>query len=456
MLCTMTSHPSPETARGPATGPAPDATLGTRLAASVAAGFDEQMELTRALMRFPSQRGAEHAVQDFVFRQMRQRGLVVDRFGMDEAAISRHPGGAPFGPAHSKAPILVGIHRPRRETGRSLILQGHVDVVPEGPHDMWTSPPYEPTVSGDWLIGRGGADMKAGHAANFACLDALRRIGLQPAATLYLQSVVEEESTGNGALMTHLRGYRADAVLIPEPEDEKLVRANVGVLWFEIEVRGQPAHVRDMGQGANAIDAAYRVITDLRRLEAEMNLRKEGRAHFENEAHPINLNIGKIEGGDWGSSVPCWCKVQCRLAIYPGVSAMEAAREVEGWIAAFARQDRYLANNPPEVTFNGFFAEGYVLEPGSEAEAVLGRAHKAATGNDLQSFMTAGYLDARVHALYDKVPALCYGPISRNIHAFDEAVSIASLRRITTAMALFVAEWCGVEPLADPSIAAPV
>ncbi len=424
-----------------------DAVLADRIKQSVAAGFDEQLEFAKTLMRFPSLRGAEHACQDFVFREMRRRGLVIDRFDMEEAAISRHPGAGAFSPEHSKAPIVVGIHRPKNETGRSLILQGHVDVVPEGPHDLWTHPPYDPVIVGDWLYGRGGADMKAGHAANFFCLDALRRIGLQPAATVYLQSVVEEESTGNGALMTHLRGYKADAVLIPEPEDEKLVRANVGVLWFEIEVRGEPAHVREMGSGANAIDAAYRVIGDLRRLEEELNAEKAGRPHFENEAHPINLNIGKIEGGDWGSSVPCWCRVQCRIAIYPGVSAKDARRRIEDHIRAFARKDRYLANNPPAVTFNGFLAEGYVLEPGSEAEAVLARAHTAATGKPLESFMTAGYLDTRVHALYDQVPALCYGPISRNIHAFDERVSVESLKRVTTAMALFLAEWCGVEEI---------
>lgn len=424
-----------------------DSSLVASVKAAVAAGFEAQLDLTKALMRFPSQRGAEHAVQDFLYREMRRRGLVVDRFAMDPEQIARHPGAGAITPEHSQAPILVGIHRPRQETGRSLILQGHVDVVPEGPHAMWTRPPYEPTIEGDWLYGRGGADMKAGHAANFAVLDALARLGLQPAATLYLQSVVEEESTGNGALMTHLRGYRADAALIPEPEDEKLVRANVGVIWFEIEVSGEPAHVREMGQGANAIDAAWRVIADLRRLEAEWNARKAGRQHFEGEDHPINLNIGKIQGGDWGSSVPCWCKVQCRIAIYPGVAAAEAAREIEQHVAAFARADRYLANNPPKVSFNGFLAEGYVLEPGSAAEAMLGAAHEAATGRKLESFMTAGYLDARVHALYDQVPALCYGPISKNIHAFDEAVSVESLKRITTAMTLFVAGWCGVEPI---------
>ena len=179
--------------------------------------------------------------------------------------------------------------------------------------------PFDPVIEGDWLYGRGGADMKVGHAANLFALDALRRIGLQPAATVYVQSVVEEESTGNGALMTHLRGYTADAVLIPEPEDEKLVRANVGVLWFQVEVRGMPVHVREMGAGANAIDAAYRVVGELRRMEAEWNARKAGREHFENEEHPINLNIGKIEGGDWASSVPCWCRIDCRIAIYPGM-----------------------------------------------------------------------------------------------------------------------------------------
>jgi acetylornithine deacetylase len=423
----------------------PDAILRARIAASVAEGFAEQVAFTQALVRFASVRGQEHAIQDFVFRALRERGFAMDRFTIERDAIERHPGGSKFSEAHSQAPIVVGIHRPRAEIGRSLILQAHVDVVPAGPERMWSHPPFEPVIEGDWMFGRGAADMKAGHAANLFALDALRRIGMQPAATVYVQSVVEEESTGNGALMTHLRGYRADAVLIPEPEDEKLVRANTGVIWFQIEVQGHPVHVREMGTGANAIEAAYRVIGALRALEAEWNARKAGRAHFEHESHPINLNIGRIEGGDWASSVPGWCRLDCRIAIYPGTRAQDAAREIEQAVLAFARSDNFLANNPPRVVFNGFFAEGYVLEPGSEAEGVLAGAHRAVMGRDLESFMTAGYLDTRVHALYDGVPALCYGPLSRNIHGFDECVSLSSVQRITTAMALFVAEWCGVE-----------
>lgn len=87
-----------------------------------------------------------------------------------------------------------------------------------------------------------------------------------------------------------------------------------------------------------------------------------------------------------------------------------------------------------------------MLEPGSDAEAVLQKAHKQATGGQELTYQTStAYLDARVHSLYDKIPALVYGPISGDVHGFDEWVSIESVKRVTVAMALFIAEWCGVE-----------
>mgnify|MGYP003316893691 CR=1 FL=1 len=72
--------------------------------------------------------------------------------------------------------------------------------------------------------------MKAGLCANLAALDALKTLGWQPAARVHVQSVTEEECTGNGALSALVRGYRADAALIPEPEENMLVRANTGVI----------------------------------------------------------------------------------------------------------------------------------------------------------------------------------------------------------------------------------
>jgi len=410
-------------------------------------GFEEQIAFTEALIRFPSLRGQEHTAQDFVFQALAERGYAMDRWTIDVDDIKDHPGFSPVTIDYSQSLNVVGTHRPREETGRSLILNGHIDVVPTGPAEMWSSPPFVPRREDNWLYGRGAGDMKAGLAANIFAVDALKRLGYRPAATLFQQSVVEEECTGNGALACLLRGYTADAAIIPEPEDDKLVRANVGVIWFQVKVRGVPVHVREAGRGANAIEAAYRLIEGLRGLEDAWNTRRNQHRYFAALDHPINFNVGKIEGGDWASSVPAWCTFDCRIALYPGVDPREAAREIEDCIQKTAAEVPFLANNPPEIAYNGFFAEGYVLEEGSDAERALARAHAASYGSDLESFVTPGYLDARVFVLYQDTPCLVYGPYAEAIHGFDERVSLASVKRVTGAIASFIAEWCGLEKI---------
>jgi len=267
---------------------------------SVSDNFDAQLAFTQKLIRMGGQRGDEGAVQEFMYAELQERGYGPVKFEMDEEALARHVGAGKFSGTHSRAPIVVGVHRPGgggATRGKSLILNGHVDVVPVGPLDLWekSQDPYSAHVEGDRLYGRGAGDMRAGHAANLFALDALRRIGLQPAAEVIVESVVEEESTGNGTLMTHLKGYKADAVLCPEPMDEKLVRAGVGVLWFQIEVKGKPVHVREMGAGGNAIDATWRVVGALRKMEERWNgveerevRMKERKVYFEEEAHPLS------------------------------------------------------------------------------------------------------------------------------------------------------------------------
>ncbi|WP_095589263.1 ArgE/DapE family deacylase [Actibacterium ureilyticum] len=421
--------------------------LTQRILDAVAAGFEDQIAFTTTLGRFPSLRGQEHTAQDFLHDQLQARGYAMDRWAIDVDDIKHHPGFSPVTIDYSNAINVVGTLRPRAETGRSLILNGHVDVVPTGPVDMWTTPPFEPHRDGDWLYGRGIADMKAGIAANIFAVDALARLGYRPAATLYQQSVVEEECTGNGALACLQRGYRADAAIIPEPEDDMLVRANTGVLWFRVRVQGAPVHVREAGTGANAIEAAYELIRGLRELEAAWNARKGDHRYFEDLDHPINFNVGKIAGGDWASSVPAWCEFDCRIAIYPGISAQDAAREIEDHLRRVSDRIPFLANNPPQVIYNGFYAEGYVLEEGTQAEATLARAHMSSYAEPLQSFVTPGYLDGRVFVIYADTPCLVYGPYSQAIHGFDERVKLSSVQRVTGTIALFIAEWCGLEEI---------
>jgi acetylornithine deacetylase len=422
-----------------------DAPLAHAINQAVDSLFDDEVAFLQDLVRFPSQRGQEHTAQDFMHDAMQARGLAVDRWSIDIDAIKDHPGFSPVTVSYDNALNVVGTHRPRAAAGRSLILNGHIDVVPTGPVDMWGFPPYEPAIKDGWLHGRGSGDMKAGLAANLFAFDALKRAGVQPAAHVYFQSVTEEECTGNGALACLARGYRADAAIITEPTHDSLVRANEGVIWFQVEIRGRPAHVAESGSGNSAITAAYRIIDGLQELEDRWNAEKVGHPLFADLDKPITINVGKIEGGDWASSVPSWCRLDVRAAFYPGIPVAEAQRQIEAAVSGATRDHPYLSNHPPTVTYNGFTAEGYVLEEGSEAEACLRRAHASVFQAELDAGVTPAYLDARVFVLYADTPALVYGPISERIHGFDERVELESLRRVTKSVALFMADWCGTE-----------
>jgi acetylornithine deacetylase len=408
---------------------------------AVDAAFDAQLAFTQELVRHPSLRTNEGSAQDLLHSAMAQRGLEMDRWELDPEELASHEGFGPVTVSYEGVTNVVGTYRPATGEGRSLILNGHVDVVPEGPYEAWSRSPWDAPIIDGWLYGRGAGDMKAGLAANLFAFDAVRTAGLEPAGRIHFQSVVEEECTGNGSLAALLRGYRADAVIIPEPEEDMLVRANVGVLWFKVRVTGNPTHPREMGSGFNAIDAAYTAMSALREVEEKWNADRGSHPYFENLDHPINFNFGGIAGGDWPSSVPAWCEFDVRAAIYPGRSADEAWAELQECLAGLAKGPEPINAVP---TKTGFYSEGYVLEPGSDAENLLEQTHRQVFHNDLSSFTTPGYLDGRVFALYADTPALVYGPVSESIHGFDERVSVESVRRITKSIALFIANWCGV------------
>lgn len=441
----MPSSPQPNARSGalPEALPGPE-----EIRRAVAEGFSAQRALTARLVAVPSVRGHEAQAQAILAEELAARGYDVVEVPTDTPALRAHPGAAPISEAASQVPSLVATHQPRQATGRSLILNGHIDVVPPGPEAMWTRPRWQATVEGDWMYGRGAGDMKAGLVANIAALDALRRLGWQPAAPVHLHSVVEEESTGNGALACLLAGYSAEAALIPEPQAETLVQANAGVLWFEVSVAGKPAHVRAAGEGANAIDAAARVAASLRGLVARWNAEAPQRRHFEDLSAPLSFNVGLIEGGDWPSTVAAWCRMGCRIGIYPDDDPALRAAEIERHLREDLAGDPFLGATPPQITWNGFFARGYVLEEGSEAEAALARAHGTVTGTALRRQTAPCYLDAQVFANYGGIPSLVYGPRAEAIHGFDERVDLVSLERVTRTIALFVAEWCGLEPVA--------
>lgn len=420
-----------------------DQSLARDIIAAVDAGFTDQVKETAALTAIPSLRGQEATAQDFMARKYRERGLGVDHWKINVADIQHLPGFSPVAVSYDNAYNVVGTHRPREKKGRSLILNGHIDVVPTGPADLWTRPPFDVYEKDGWLYGRGGGDMKAGLYANLAALDALAKLGLQPAAEVYQQSVVEEECTGNGALACLQRGYKGEAAIIPEPMGDAVLSAQLGVMWFQVKVRGKPVHVAYAGTGSNAIEAAWPIIQALHALEERWN--KDRHEIWTEHKHPINFVVSKIEGGDWTSSVPAWCTFDMRISFYPGMELSRVRRDVEETVRSAAAGHSFLANNPPEVVYHGFQAEPYVLTNADAALSCLEGAHRLAFNTDLPKIATTATTDARFFGLYADTPALVYGPLAEDIHGFDERVNLESLRKITQGIALFMADWCGVE-----------
>jgi len=349
-----------------------DSSLTAALRDAIDANWAAQVAWLQQLVRFPSRRGQEGPCQDWIAREFAARGWRVDRYTLADVDMAHLPGFSPVldtDYAHHVQVVASLPAPPTASGGRSLILQGHVDVVPEGPRDMWTHAPFDPVIDGEWMNGRGAGDMKQGVSAMVFALDALRRAGCAPAADMYVQTVTEEECTGNGALSTLARGYRADACLIPEPTNGGIWRAEVGVIWFRLRVRGRPVHVAAAQTGSNAILSTYALLTALARHTAELN-RRAGDS-FGGVADPVKFNAGVIRGGDWGSSTPAWCEVDCRIGLLPGTTLEEARNGVVETVMAAAQGHAFLRANPPDVIWNGFQADPYVLVPGSAAESAL-------------------------------------------------------------------------------------
>ena len=413
---------------------------------AVDAGRGETEALLARLVRHRSLLGEEQGALDEMAGAYEGLGLAVRRVAVDAEALDGVEGFSPPLISYAGRDNVVAVHRPREGGGRSLMLQGHVDVVPEGAADLWTTPPFEPAVREGRMYGRGAADMKAGLASVVGAMAALRRAELQPAAEVQLAAVIEEECTGNGTLAVMHALPRPDACLIPEPGPgfAALCTAEVGVVWAWVTVTGRPAHVREMHAGVNALDAAYVVVERFRAYEMEANRAERRHPAFAGENHPINVNFGTLEGGEWNSSVPTRARLGMRVGVMPGQSCRVVRSEIERMVGEVADDPR-LRGGKVAVEFRGFMADGCVF-PVEEpiAQAVMA-AHREATGEALRTVPIMGLTDARHYVLGSGVPTAVYGADGDSIHGIDESVGLDAAHEVTRAIALVIAEWCGVE-----------
>jgi acetylornithine deacetylase len=393
--------------------------------------------------------GAEAACQDVIEKRLRALGCTTERWNV-------YPG----------RPDLVGtLEGAGGEGARSLILNGHIDVVPAGDPAAWTYPPFAAEIADGKIWGRGAVDMKGGIAAMMGAVEAIQRSGIRLQGDVHLESVVDEETGGPGTSQTVEHGYRADAAIVVEPTDFVIQPVEGGLEWLRVVVRGRSGHsayryrsVHAGGQGVavNAIEKAAKILAAVQELERHWAVHKR---------HPLlpagitTINPGVIIGGTGGgangvpnvltavSTFPDYCALELSLKYLPSEETANVRAEFEDYIRRVADADPWLREHPPEIEWG---IRGVSFPPAETpadhpfVRVLVGAAEQASGAAAVVEGMEA--VTDLAWLAGAGIPGAIFGPgkLVGNAHGDNEHIAIADLTKGVVAIALAVCGWCGV------------
>ncbi len=385
--------------------------------------------------------GGEAEVNEFLKPVMDSMGLETDLWEAEEGRAN-----------------LVGVYE-GTGGGRSLIFNGHVDVLPPGNEELWTEAgPWSGTVKNDKVYGRGTCDMKGGDAAAIMALKAVLEAGCEPQGDVIIETVVGEErmdKAGTRAVIE--RGYTADAGIVMEPSAPPyslgILIAAPGVLIPQITVRGKAAHasmrdelVRAGGAGAevavSALDKGFLIYQALLKLEEEWGQTKSHPAYGRPGHFALCPRI--FTSGVGGASIPDHCFMEYVIWHAPQETAEQVKKEIEEQISRFANTDAWLRENPPEVDWRDFWWPPYDVPRSAPICKALASAYEAAMGEPARFYGFAAANDASFLNLAG-IPTVTIGPGHlKEAHAPNEYVKVEELVHAAKVYALAIAEWCGV------------
>ena len=414
---------------------------------AISAHAEAAFAFLEALVRTPSTVGHEQAAMEVFAAEAQSLGLTVTRlpFANDQladprAGISQNP--AALGPGRFQVLATTP------GTGDlSLLLNGHLDVVPAETPDLWTTLPFEPSRRNGRLFGRGAADMKSGFAVGTLALRALKDVAPDLFATrrLGFLAVVEEECTGNGTLRSLAeQGVSAAEVVVLEPTDLGLLAGGVGVLWLDIHVIAHSGHASAADTHANAIDLGMRLVGGLRQWAAEVT-HAEPEPSLPGNQSPYNVNLGKVQSGDWISTAPSSAVFGVRIGFPRAWTLTKAEAEVRKAIAAFVTADGGFGV-PPVVRLAGLRARGYLQAASSPLIRDLSAAHLQAHGTRPAVYSVGSTTDARFYVNDFGIDAVCFGAIGHDLHGIDESVDLQSIIDAARTLARFVLMRFGAQP----------
>lgn len=393
-----------------------------------------------------AQGDAYRNLQDVVSDLLSEMGVdSIDIWEQDAAELDEFPGsGISPGRDLGNMPILAATIK-GYGGGKSLILNGHYDVVPVGDQDLWSSDPFSGEIRDRKVFGRGACDMKGGIAAMLFALKFLDEQGIQLNGDVIVQMVPDEEMSCMGTLACCQRGYQADAALIPEPTDMRIMIAMRGSRYGEIVVRGRAGHAEmpqqdwQEGGGVNAISKAKIVLQAI----DELNKLWESDP---NKQHPllppdVVVPVGIRGGGDWSVTLADAVHIQFGMIVQP--SSQDVFEALEQFLLDRTGADSWLRAKPPEVKYEKSYHYGAEI---SEDEPVVELA-KGILDDLGFSPEVCGYgsLTDAIHLInFSKIPTISIGPTLQQAHMVDEYIEIDQLVDLTKMITLLLIRWCGV------------
>jgi acetylornithine deacetylase len=413
------------------------------------------VELTRDLIRIPTEthppHGDEGPGQRFLDRYLRERlGWETDVFlPTDVEGIESHPGWWP-GWEYTDRPNVVAT-RKGIGGGRSLILNGHMDVVAAGDRSLWTHEPYGAELVDGRIYGRGAMDMKCGIAAMIFAVRAIERAGIRLRGDVTLESVVNEELGGyNGTLACCVRGYEADAAIVTEPTGCRVMPAHKGGQGLRLHVPGRGAHANWWYHGVSALDKAILLKQTLAAFEAERAAETRDNPYF---SDPVEFPISAMVDTVWAlsagdpelMSTPQDAVLDFWLDALPGERLDDVLARLRQRLEAAADADPFLKENRPTLSRHTFMRpfEATAVALDHPIVRTLEESYQAVEGRPATTFGMAGVCDAMIFNLYSSTPAVIFGPGGAGAHAPDEYVDVESLVLATKVLAGAIMAWCG-------------
>ena len=418
----------------------------------VAARRDDLVALACALIAFDTTSRSETddpardevALQRLLADRLRARGAEIDLWEPEPGDVAGHPLSID-GIAFSGRPQLAA-WLPGSGGGQSLLLNGHIDVVPARRADGWEHDPFDPQVVDGRIVGRGACDMKGGIAAMVVAAEVLADTGTLR-GDLVVCTNTDEESSGVGGLACARRGVTGDFTIVTEPSGLEVWPACRGTVYCTIEVPGRAGHTEEEhphwrdGGAVNAIDKARFILDGIDRLRREWRSRIDLRHPL---LDPPDIVATKfVADAGWDVTIPDRAVVNISVLILPQQADArgwtgDAQAEVEQFLRRWCETDSWLAEHPPSFAWHTEVNPSETPVDTPSVRALLGA--NAALGLPVKLGGLGSWYDGATFALETGSPALMYGPRSIDwAHTVGEYVPIDDL--VACAQGIAVAGW---------------